>query len=178
MPAFCDGIASFGSWESQISWCDTQISHNIITNLHEQSCVGFACGSFLWGLQNWLLCGHRDPSHLSKEQICLCVSIALCFTWTLLHFCCNAVDHLGWTMWIHVLWRKQGLKMHFLNLAAIRIPRSLLFVVCGHICFYVYVGCPKGIFFCWSERSDEMIFNFFFLLHCLLTTLNRARCQM
>lgn len=124
--------------------------------------MGFACGSFLWGVQHsWPLCGYRDLCHLSKK-ISLCVPIALCFTWALLPFCCHAVDHLGWTMWICVLWRKQGLKMHFLHLAAIRIPRSLLFCSLWPYVLLCVCRLPQGCFFCWCERNDGMIYKSFF----------------
>lgn len=58
--------------------------------------------------------------------------------------CCGSfgMDHVNLCTVI-----KQGLKMHFLHSAALRIPESLLFVVCGHMCFSVYVGCPKGVSF-------------------------------
>lgn len=57
--------------------------------------------------------------------------------------------------------------MQFLYLAAIRIDwvvlSSLIFVVCGHSCFYVcYVGCPKGV--CFAGCEGEVVIFFFIIL--------------
>lgn len=60
--------------------------------------------------------------------------------------------------------------MHFLHLAAIRILRSLLFVVCGHMCFYLHVRCPKGVSFADVKGMMEW-FLIFFLITLLINIL-------
>lgn len=78
--------------------------------------------------------------------------------------CCGlfGMECVNW-----VLGRKQGLKMQFFYLPAIRmnwiVLRSLLFVVCGQMCFYVcYVWCPKSVSFAGCEGG--VIFFFVTLL--------------
>lgn len=106
----------------------------------------------------------RSLSLLKRKDLCLCtysLVLHLDIDVFLLHRCGSfGVEHVNW-----VLGRKQGLKMQFLYLAAIRmnwiILRSLLFVVCGHICFYVLCEVLQLRFFCWMwKRSDFFFFLF------------------
>lgn len=120
------------------------------------------CGVCLWILSVRspellaAVCIQRSLPPLKRDlPLCICsLVLHLDFAAFLLQ-CCGS-------FWMdYVLWRKQGLKMHFLHLAALRIPGSLLFVVCGHMCFYVYVGCLKGISFADVKGMMEWFLIFF-----------------
>lgn len=127
------------------------------------------CGVCLWSFSVEV---SRTPGHCVDTEI-LKRDLSLCTYSLVLHLdiaayllqCCGSfgMDHVNLCTVI-----KQGLKMHFLHWAALRIPGSLLFVVCGHMCFSVYVGCPKGVSF---ADVKGMIYNFFFLISLLINSL-------
>lgn len=161
MPRFCDTIASFWFMLGSHQPSNVGISH-IYT--------GKVCGFCLWILSMrspelltsvWV---QRSLSALRRKDLPLYTySLALYLDIAAFLLQCCGLFGMECVNW--VLGRKQGLKMQFFYLAAIRmnwiVLRSLLFVDCGHMCFYVcYVWYPKSVSFAGCEGGVIFFFRY------------------
>lgn len=126
-------------------------------------CVGFACGSFLWGLQNsWPLCGYKKSLlPLKREDLPLCI-YSLVLHLDIAAFLLQCCGSFGMEHVNLCTVKKARIKNAFLTFGSYQ--DSNISVICSLWPYVLLSACrvPQGCFFCWCERNDGVIFIFFF----------------
>lgn len=138
-------------------------------------CVGFACGSFLWGLQNsWPLCGYKKSLlPLKREDLPLCI-YSLVLHLDIAAFLLQCCGSFGMEHVNLCTVKKARIKNAFLTFGSYQ--DSNISVICSLWPYVLLSACrvPQGCFFCWCERNDGMILNFFFFIALLINSLEEG----